>query len=258
MSGAIKIEDKQSGKNVIFGEGFSKICLVINEKAMADVINAVNKVDKSVVDICEIRLDNLDRFPTESELLDFAKEINGFPTIGTLRTKTQGGKAEVTTEEYKARLETLLSNNFFTIVDIELMWGEDMIKELVSRANFVGSLALISMHDFEKTPSEVELVNTFMQMKELGADLPKIAVTPQSKADVETLINASKKASMNIGPIIAISMGKLGQITRYTGEKFGSCLTFAASKDSANSSLGQLTPYEIIEMRKNNTDANHK
>ena len=39
-------------------------------------------------------------------------------------------------------------------------------------------------HDFAKTPPRAELVERMVQMQQAGADLPKLAVMPQSRTDV--------------------------------------------------------------------------
>ena len=52
---------------------------------------------------------------------------------------------------------------------------------------------VVSNHDFEKTPSKEEIVARLQKMQELGADLPKIAVMPQCKKDVLTLLAATEE-----------------------------------------------------------------
>ena len=42
------------------------------------------------------------------------------------------------------------------------------------------------------------------------------------------LLAATWEASSEIGPVITMSMGELGKITRAGGGVFGSCLTFGA------------------------------
>ena len=67
-------------------------------------------------------------------------------------------------------------------------------------------------------------------MQDLGADIPKIAVMPQSKADVLTLLSATEEMATNFAdrPIITMSMAATGLISRLCGEVFGSAATFGA------------------------------
>ena len=84
-------------------------------------------------------------------------------------------------------------------------------------------------------------------MKELGADILKIAVRPQSRSDVASLLEVSADAAERTDrPVIAISMGKLGTISRIACEAFGSSVTFASA--SRASAPGQPGAAELKEM----------
>lgn len=99
----------------------------------------------------------------------------------------------------------------------------------------------MSNHDFFKTPSKEEIISRLCAMQEKGADIPKIAVMPQSKKDVLTLLSATNEMVEEHAnrPIITMSMAATGVISRLAGEVFGSCLTFgAAKKVSAPGQMG--------------------
>ena len=98
----------------------------------------------------------------------------------------------------------------------------------------------MSNHDFFKTPSKEEIISRLCAMQEKGADIPKIAVMPQSKKDVLTLLSATNEMAEEHAnrPIITMSMAATGVISRLAGEVFGSCLTFGAAKKA--SALGQM------------------
>ena len=67
-------------------------------------------------------------------------------------------------------------------------------------------------------------------MQDMGADIPKIAVMPQNKADVLTLLAATEEMYRCYAdrPLITMSMSATGVITRLCGEVFGSAMTFGA------------------------------
>ena len=72
-------------------------------------------------------------------------------------------------------------------------------------------------------------------------DIPKIAVMPQNKKDVLTLLAATEEMTTNYAdrPIITMSMAGTGVISRLCGEVFGSSMTFgAAKKASAPGQMG--------------------
>lgn len=68
-------------------------------------------------------------------------------------------------------------------------------------------------------------------MQDMGADIPKIAVMPQSKKDVLTLLSATEEMTRchATSPIITMSMADTGVLSRLCGEVFGSSMTFAAA-----------------------------
>ncbi len=85
----------------------------------------------------------------------------------------------------------------------------------------------MSNHDFDKTPAEDDIVGRLTSMVEYGADVAKMAVMPNSVQDVITLLEATHRASLSLSkPIITMSMGDLGKVSRIAGEVFGSSLSF--------------------------------
>ena len=79
----------------------------------------------------------------------------------------------------------------------------------------------------------------------MGADIAKVAVMPKNYKDVLVLLNATLKARtehLEI-PIITMSMGPEGGVTRLAGGLFGSDLTFAIGKEA--SAPGQIPIGEL-------------
>ena len=66
-------------------------------------------------------------------------------------------------------------------------------------------------------------------MQQAGADLPKLAVMPRCRTDVlELLAATAEMADLHPEtPVITMSMGVLGAVSRLAGETFGSAMTFA-------------------------------
>ena len=106
---------------------------------------------------------------------------------------------------------------------------------------------IFSSHDFNATPSEEEIIDRLKKMEALGGDLLKIAVMPQTPADVLTLLSATTKMNKTSSrPLITMSMGALGAISRSCGEVFGSCMTFGSAKLA--SAPGQIPAVELRRM----------
>ncbi|MBQ2401487.1 MAG: type I 3-dehydroquinate dehydratase, partial [Lachnospiraceae bacterium] len=97
-----------------------------------------------------------------------------------------------------------------------------------------------SKHDFTKTPPEAELVADLCRMQDLGADIVKYAVMPNSERDVLTLLSATvtMKEQHRDTPVITMSMGRLGVISRVCGSFTGSAVTFGTAGQA--SAPGQL------------------
>src|SRR4029450_6364670 len=78
------------------------------------------------------------------------------------------------------------------------------------------------------------------EMQELGADIAKIAVMPQKPEDVLRLLHVTVLARRQFPrlPLVTMSMGALGSITRVAGFLYGSDMAFAVGK--AASAPGQI------------------
>ena len=76
---------------------------------------------------------------------------------------------------------------------------------------------------------------------------------PQSSADVLTLLEATVEARQIVNrPIVTISMGKLGLISRIAGSTFGSTFTFgSAGTASAPGQLDSVNLKNILDVLEN-------
>ncbi len=101
---------------------------------------------------------------------------------------------------------------------------------LSSRVAVIGSY-----HDFERTPSREEILRRLLFMDRMGVDIPKMAVMPQEREDVICLMEATSLADRLIveKPIITMAMGRLGEVTRLSGENFGSSVSFGCMEQSS-------------------------
>ena len=100
-------------------------------------------------------------------------------------------------------------------------------------------------HDFDKTPDKEEIISRLKKMQTLNADICKIAVMPNSSQDVVVLLDATATMQTEFAdrPIVTMSMGGLGVVSRLAGETFGSAMTFGAAKKA--SAPGQVPIAEL-------------
>ena len=80
----------------------------------------------------------------------------------------------------------------------------------------------------------------------MGADILKVAVMPQNKADVLTLLSATEEMYRLYAqrPLLTMSMASDGVISRLCGEAFGSAMTFA--NPGTASAPGQV-PLDVVD-----------
>ena len=242
-------------KNITLGEGRPKICVPIMAACRAQAeTQAAECAGNPATELVELRVDYLQE-TKEPELLKeclvaVAGKLGDKPLLCTLRTMKEGGNLSVTDQEYGEILITCIESGAVDILDIELFHEEEVVRRVIESAKEQNIAVLMSSHDFQKTPAKDEIVARLMQMERMGADLAKIAVMPKSREDVLTLLAASSIANtcMDI-PVIAISMGNLGSISRVAGRVFGSAITFGAgAKASAPGQLEAGKLKEILEL----------
>lgn len=147
----------------------------------------------------------------------------------TFRTKAEGGERALNLAEYIAFLHRVFASECADLIDIEFYTAGKELPHLIEQAHAAGLAVVCSSHDFAKTPPRSVLVERMVQMQLAGADLPKVAVMPQNRADVLELLAATAEMQENHPetPVITMSMGALGAVSRLSGEVFGSAMTFA-------------------------------
>lgn len=227
-------------RDVVIGEGMPKVCVPIVETKLEAAVSAARNLKSGGADVAEWRIDWFDDAYDISHVLKAAgciqKELDHIPLLATFRTAKEGGEKEISVQQYKDLYFALIRSGFVDLIDVELFFHEETAKELVAEAHKAGVIVIASNHDFKATPGKEELFSRLKKMQELGADIPKIAVMPKDIGDVMVLLTATYEMSHHLAdrPIITMSMSKDGVISRFSGEFFGSAMTFAAvGKSSA-------------------------
>ena len=126
-----------------------------------------------------------------------------------------------------------------------------LASHLVSQLHDNNVYVVASNHDFNATPKCDDIKNRLIYMQENGADILKVAVMPTCEEDVLTLMSAVIKYRQEYGqrPVIAMSMGGQGVISRLVGEFLGSAVTFAsAGKTSAPGQMPVEKVRNILEV----------
>lgn len=210
------------------------------------VLEEAQAAVKVQADIVEWRIDFFRNFQTLIRTGGALREIlSGIPLLLTCRSVAEGGQRVPITEKQVVELYAeACAAGFADLVDYEMRNAEADIKAVreASRRHGVGMVC--SFHDFERTPPLPELGRHFRRAQDLGGDVAKVAVMARSSEDVLTLLAATQQAAQALEvPLIGISMGPHGALSRTIGFAFGSALTFGVA--TAGSAPGQMPIGEL-------------
>lgn len=204
-------------------------------------------------DLAEFRIDLLDFANDTKQVITLGQELRQIlatkPIIATIRTHNEGGKLTISDADYGKTYQAYLKQPFMDMLDVEMFRDQQVVKNTVKLAHDKKVLIVMSNHDFQKTPSEDEIVKRLLKQDELGADILKIAVMPQSKQDVFTLMNATLKVSQQSKkPLLTMSMGKLGTISRIATANMGGSFSFGMIGEA--SAPGQIDVTQLKQFLK--------
>lgn len=240
-------------KNITVGSGMPKICLPIVGQTIEEICQQAANFAEYHCDIAEWRIDWFSDAADLEQVRSAAQQLRQVlpdtPILMTFRTKEEGGERSISDEDY-IRLNCFAAEyHLADALDVELFRGDQIVKEIIDCAHRNTVCVVVSNHNFTMTPDEETIVSRLRRAEQLGGDILKIAAMPQSPQDVITLLSATERAHRLCDrPLITMSMGKLGAISRIAGETFGSAVTFgAAGKASAPGQLAADDLYRILQ-----------
>jgi 3-dehydroquinate dehydratase-1 len=220
-------------RGLTIGEGRTKICVPLVSSNPETLMQEAKKAVDEKADLAEWRVDYFNSQSTDVLLHTLAllrRTCENLPLIVTFRTKREGGERDINPDEYYDLLSRIIKTKHADFIDIEFFIGDSIVSDLITQAQEHSVKTIISNHDFHSTPPKEELLSRLCQMQRLGADLPKIAVMPQTPQDVLTLLSATEEMMSKYAdrPFITMSMSSMGAISRICGHIFGSAVTFAS------------------------------
>lgn len=242
-------------KNIEIGSGIPKICLANVGKTKEEILTFASNFKSQHMDLMEWRVDWFegvnDFAQVEDVLKELVKVLDGTPILFTFRTSKEGGEAAISDEAYAELNISAAKTGLVDLVDVEIFTGDEVVKKIIDGVHEAGAKVVASNHDFDKTPAKSDIIYRLRKMQDMGADIPKIAVMPQSKRDVLTLLAATEEAQTDFldRPIITMSMAGTGAISRLAGEVFGSALTFGSGgKSSAPGQIPSEDLYNALQI----------
>ena len=235
-------------RNIAIGQGIPKICIPIVAPAKEGILEEAKKLLSLPCDLVEWRCDWYEDIFVEGTgriLADLREILGDKPILCTFRTKEEGGARDASPAQYRSLIHQMIEEAAPDLVDLELFSLSGSLKQLTALARETGVKTIVSSHDFSRTPSVEEMLNRLLRMEEEGADIAKLAVMPERPEDVLNLLSATCQFSGGAGhiPLITMSMGELGCVSRLCGRVFGSAVTFGSA--GCASAPGQIPAGEL-------------
>lgn len=225
------------------------VCIPVTETGRQEILDKIGELVADGIEMIEWRIDHYEDNADIEKVKDLLGSIRPIVKdtifLATYRTKSQGGQVEFPGEpEMCDYYEAIARAHTADIIDVEF-FGFTRPTDIIAKIQSLGACVLTSHHDFNKTPRVPVMQTTLERMLEADADIVKLAVMPTKPSDVLDLLKVTDSfLSEHPGfPIITISMGGLGVLSRISGELFGSCVTFGAV--GAVSAPGQMQVDEL-------------
>nr|WP_319564392.1 type I 3-dehydroquinate dehydratase [uncultured Rhodoferax sp.] len=223
----------------IAGGKFPLICTPLVGRTLDSIMAELAVVLPKKPDVLEWRVDFFEQIGDSDAVVAAAKaikkEAGSIPLMFTRRSTLEGGEKIALNEgQVIAMYVAVCASKAIDLIDYEMANDAANIVRVRDAARANGIKLVLSFHNFSYTPGLETLASKFLMADQLGADVAKVAVMPRNLDDVLTLFSATLEAGKILRiPLISMSMGPLGAVTRLFGWTFGSALTFAVGASSS-------------------------
>ena len=235
------------GKRI--GEGRPLICVPIMASQAQQIVREAATLVAQGAEMIEWRVD---AFSDVSSMNSIRAVLEGLKPITkdtilvyTYRSKAQGGLGIHSAEQIRDIRQAAVETKVPDFIDVEYFATEKSEKE-IKNLQKQGTYVIASHHDFTETPERKVIRMLLEQMRDSGAAVVKLAVMPHDMKDVFHLLEETNRFHEDNPrvPLITMSMGEKGTISRVAGEYVGSCVTFGAGEQA--SAPGQLPKNELL------------
>jgi 3-dehydroquinate dehydratase I len=201
-------------------------------------------------DIIEWRVDFFDAIADTEAVIDTARALRDVvgkrPVIFTRRAERGGGERTAIGDAGVVDLyDAVAASRLVDFVDLETDGDPDHLRRVRESTRRHEIRLILSYHNLSYTPGLDYLVDRFLEAERLGADVAMVQVMPRDRADVLRLLTATAEADEKTRiPLISMSVGPLGSVTRMVGGLFGSWLSFAVGESA--SAPGQIPIGDLV------------
>ena len=212
------------------------ICLPLVAETKPELLDQAADLTALNPDLLEWRIDGYGEVGNVGESLQALTQLRAaieeIPLIFTCRIDAEGGFKTIDRREL---ITKTIRTGSADIIDIEMCNDRTFIDAVIEACRSRGAKLILSYHNFNETPDRAFIHGKLIEARDLGADIAKVAVMPQNYEDVLTLLGATLMArNEGLGiPIVTMSMGSEGAVTRLAGGLFGSDITFAIGKQAS-------------------------
>ncbi|WPC65279.1 type I 3-dehydroquinate dehydratase [Rhodoferax ferrireducens] len=223
----------------IAGGKLPLICVPLVGHTLDEVMAELAIVLPKKPDVLEWRVDFFEPIGDVAAVIAAAKAIKSkagdIPLLFTRRSVMEGGeKIALNEDQVIALYGAVCESKAIDLIDYEMANETANIAQVRAAAKSNDIKLVLSFHNFSSTPGLEALASKFLLADQLGADIAKVAVMPRDPNDVLILLAATQQASQKLRiPLISMSMGPYGSLTRLFGWAFGSALTFAVGARSS-------------------------
>lgn len=238
-------------KEKVIGKGKPLVCVPVMESSEDGILKEVKRLAELHTEMIEWRVDAFEKAESPNAIREILQAMKPLVKesllVYTFRSKNQGGLKELPAEQIYDIHQIAAESDVVDFVDVEYFEARKPQKEIADLQRR-GVHVIASHHDFEQTPEREVMRMLLEQIRQSGADVVKLAVMPQSMQDVLDLLEETSYFHENYPdhPLITMSMGPQGCISRVAGEFFGSCVTFGAGEQA--SAPGQLPMEQLQEV----------
>lgn len=197
-------------------------------------LEMVANLPPGAVDVCELRLDRLGCLPDADTIGSLA-----LPWIATVRDPSEGGDRDFTATRRAPLFQQCVG--LAAAIDVELE-NATARQELIREIQASNSSLILSFHDFQSAP-DLKSARTLMRRAvDNGADIFKLAVTPQRPSEIGNLLELLDDPCI---PVSLMAMGRWGLAARLLYAACGSVLNYGWVEEPVVS--GQ---WEATELKK--------
>ncbi len=211
-----------------------KICVSVCAETTDEAIAKIKQAGQ-FADVIEVRFDCVD----PAHLRDLEFQLSNFnsqiPLLATFRSADQGGKAKASVNQ-RIEFWRSISGQF---------WGIDLEKNDFEMSNGIAS-RIVSQHYLNDVP--IDLSSKYELLSALGAEIIKLAVTPNDITDCLAIWKLLERANDEHKHFIPIAMGDAGKWTRILGLAHGAFMTYASLGSGDETAPGQITARDLVEV----------